>query len=351
MRSPSRTRKLNPFASLSLPLCIAAFVAAAAVVVFVGSHITKVADQLADRTGLGEAMAGGVLLGAVTSLPGIGVSFLAGVTEKPDMALGNAIGGIAAQTVFLAVADLFYRRANLEHAAASMQNVTQAALLLVLLTFIGLGQYLPQLTFLGGSLASWLLLLSYFYGLKLMSEIKNNPMWLPEETDETREDVPERESELPSAKKLWASFVPSALALAATGWVLESTTTRLIELTPLEESAAGLFITSTTTSLPELITTVAAVRRGALTLAVGGIVGGNTFDTLFAAVADFGYQKGSLYHHVSDQVSGWIFLTILLTALLLFGLIRRQKYGLARIGVEGVSMIAFYVLGVLTMFD
>jgi cation:H+ antiporter len=40
-------------------------------------------------------------------------------------------------------------------------------------------------------------------------------------------------------------------------------------------------ITSTCTSIPELVTAVAAVRQGSLTLAVGGIVGGNAFDTLF----------------------------------------------------------------------
>jgi Ca2+/Na+ antiporter len=44
------------------------------------------------------------------------------------------------------------------------------------------------------------------------------------------------------------------------------------------------------TSLPELVTTLAAVRRGALQLAVGGIIGGNTFDTLFLTISDVGYR-------------------------------------------------------------
>jgi cation:H+ antiporter len=43
----------------------------------------------------------------------------------------------------------------------------------------------------------------------------------------------------------------------------------------------------------ELVTTIAAVRRGALQLAVGGIIGGNTFDTLFLTAADVSYREGS----------------------------------------------------------
>ncbi|MFW5739202.1 MAG: hypothetical protein ACOC1F_02430 [Myxococcota bacterium] len=44
-----------------------------------------------------------------------------------------------------------------------------------------------------------------------------------------------------------------------------------------------------------------AVRRGALTLAVGGIIGGNSFDVLFVAFADVAYRDGSIYHAITDR--------------------------------------------------
>jgi hypothetical protein len=40
-----------------------------------------------------------------------------------------AVCGIAAQTSFLALADILYRKANLEHAAAAEANLVQAAVL------------------------------------------------------------------------------------------------------------------------------------------------------------------------------------------------------------------------------
>lgn len=86
-----------------------------------------------------------------------------------------------------------------------------------------------------------------------------------------------------------------------------------------------------------------AVRRGALTLAVGGIIGGNAFDTVFLAFSDVFYREGSLYHAVSEQQILLISLTMLLTGILLLGLLRRQRQGLANIGFESVLMLLLYV--------
>ena len=66
-------------------------------------------------------------------------------------------------------------------------------------------------------------------------------------------------------------------------------------------SLVGGLFTSVVTSLPELVTVLAAVRVGALTLAVGDIVGGNTFDVLFLAAADLAYTEGSLYAAIDQR--------------------------------------------------
>ena len=53
-----------------------------------------------------------------------------------------------------------------------------------------------------------------------------------------------------------------------------------------------MLMTAVATSLPELVTTLAAVRRGAAQLAVGGIIGGNAFDVLFLSASDVAYRDG-----------------------------------------------------------
>jgi len=119
---------------LSLPATAGIFLAAAIAIAFGGWRLANLADRLADRTGMGEAIIGALFLGAVTSQPGIVTSVTAAWHGCAELAVSNAIGGIAVQTLFLAIADLLYQRANLEHAAASLSNLMQGVLLVVLLS-------------------------------------------------------------------------------------------------------------------------------------------------------------------------------------------------------------------------
>ena len=79
------------------------------------------------------------------------------------------------------------------------------------------------------------------------------------------------------------------------------------------------------------------MRRGALTLAVSGIIGGNAFDTLFVAASDIAYRDGSIYHVVSNQVLLWIAITIVMTGVMMLGLIRREEQNWGGIGFESAS--------------
>lgn len=150
-----------------------------------------------------------------------------------------------------------------------------------------------------------------------------------------------------SLSVLWLAFVIMAAVLGLAGWGLERSATAIAMNTGLSQTAVGVLLTSVATSLPELVTTVAAVRRGALTLAVAGIIGGNGFDVLFAAASDVAYRGGSIYHAVPDSVSLWIALSLLMTGVMLAGLIRREEQGPGRIGFESVTIIGCYLAGVI----
>jgi cation:H+ antiporter len=139
------------------------------------------------------------------------------------------------------------------------------------------------------------------------------------------------------------------LVAGVAGWLVGVSGIALVRLTGLSETLVGSLLTAVATSLPELVTSVAAVRHGALTLAVGGIIGGNTFDVLFLALADLAYRQGSIYHAVGPQPLFIIALTILLTAILLLGLIRRERRGVANIGFESVAVLGFYLLGLVIL--
>ena len=331
------------FASLPTWGLLAVLAGAALVILLAGIRLTRLADIIADRTGFGEAMVGGVLLGASTSLSGTVVSVTAALDGRASLAFSNGIGGIAAQTAFLAVADLVYRRANLEHAAADLSNVVQGVMLALLLAVPVAAWTLPAFTVWGVHPASVVLVVGYVAGVRLSQRAREHPMWTPKRTRETREDTPdEGDSPDRGAKGPALAFAGLVAVLGLSGWVVAQAASVVTDRYGISASLVGALLTAVLTSLPELVTTLAAVRRGALQLAVGGIIGGNTFDTLFLTLSDVAYRDGSLYHAVGAQDRLWAVTGLLMTLVLLLGLVVRQPQGWGRIGFESVLLFALY---------
>lgn len=313
-----------------------------------GVRLSRVAQQLAQVSGLGEAVVGSALLGASTSLSGAVVSVTAAAADAPALAAGNAVGGIAVQTFFLALADLCYRGVNLEHAAASPENMANAALLGAMLALVLLLPYLPPWLVAGVHPGSLVLLAVYVAGLRSVAAIRARPMWTPLRTVHTRleprlEDGVQGDARRRSTWRLLACFIALAAVLALAGWVVAAAGAEAAQRLHARQSAVGALLTAVITSLPELVTTLAAVRLGALQLAVAGIIGGNTFDVLFLAFADIAYRDGSLYHVFGADVTFWLVLSLLMTMVLSFGLVRRERFGPGNIGSESLAVLVLYL--------
>ncbi|MGF1561066.1 MAG: sodium:calcium antiporter [Geminicoccaceae bacterium] len=330
---------LDPSAWSIGPLLLA-FALLALLVAVGGTLLTRRADDIAQVTGLSAALVGALLLGATTSLPGTVVSISTAFRGDAELAIGNALGGIVAQTAFLAVADLTYRRGNLEHAAASVATLMQAALLIALLSMPLAAMAQPAITVWSVHPLSPLLFAVYFVGLRMTSSAERQPRWRPDpHMPEQREDdgapLPDRAP--------WLSFAGLAVIAGLSGYGLGEVGVSLSQRTGVSQTAIGAAMTAVVTSLPELVTAVAAVRRGALQLAVGGIIGGNAYDVLFLAFGDVAYRQGSLYHAFNGEHVLLIALSILMTSVLVLGMLKRDRFGPANIGFESVLVLLLYV--------
>ena len=322
------------------------FTLSAGLIAVFGSVLSKLADRLADATGMGEALMGGIFLGSMTSLSGITSSVTAAAEAHAHLSFSNAVGGLAVQTAFLPLADLAYRKVNLEHAAASLSNIMQAALLIALLALPLLAATGPDLSVLSVHPVSLVLVAAYVLGMRQIARSGDNPMWAWKHTPETRPDVPKHQRETARAlARLWAQFAGCSVVIVIAGYAIAQSGITIAAQTGLSEGFVGAVFTGVFTSLPELVTSVSAVRTGALTLAVGGIVGGNCFDVLFLSFSDIAYREGSLYHAVGQQQLFLVSLTILLNCIILMGLLHREKRGIANIGWESILVLIAYALG------
>lgn len=338
---------------LHLPLWagVLVFLGAAAAIGFFGVKLAEYADQLADKTGLGEAITGAVLLGLLTALPGLAASVMAAIDGYAAMAISNAMGGIAVQTVALAAADAAYRKANLEHAAASLTNMVQTGVLILLLTLVMGGLAGPQVVVGHVHPMTFLLFGTAGFAFWLVYRTREEPMWDPKRTGETVEDVPEEASQEVSLTRLLLGIAFAGVVTMVSGALIARTAGEFADEGGISESVAGGLLMAIATSLPELVTSVAAVRRGAVTLAVSDIVGGNFFDVCFVAAADLAYLSGSLYHAegIGNRAQFLTALTVLLNVVLLLGLLYRQRHGPGNIGLESVAMLVIYIGGFLVL--
>lgn len=334
---------------LNLPLWgdITVFLVAALVIGVSGVKLAEYADRLADRTGLGEAITGTIMLGLITALPGLAASVTAALQGHAVLALSNAMGGIAFQTTVLAFADVMHRKANLEHAAASATTMMQTIMLILLISIVLLGLGSPDVVVGPVHPATLLLLAGAGMAFWLSYRVSEQPMWHPRHTSETVLDQPAPGSQHERLWLLWTGLVVAGLLTLVSGSLVAESAGNIQDKTNLSAPIIGGLLMAGATSLPELVTCLAAVKRGALTLAVSDVVGGNFFDVLFIAAADFAFLSGSLYHApgVGTREILLTTITLLLNVILLSGLIYRQKHGPGNIGFESVLMLLVYFTG------
>lgn len=336
-------------ANLSLPLLSAIVIASAVVIAVAGTRLVFVVESISRKTGLGDAISGALFIGIATSLSGSVLSISAAWEGHTGLAISNAAGGIVVQTFFLVIGDLLYRGANIEHASASLENTMQAALSILLMAAVLFFHFGPEMAFLGIHPGSIVLIAIYVTGLHVIRQSHDYPQWFARRTSLIRDD----ESRVPSIDdsigNLLIRFLLLALVLVVTGLVLTQATLALSERTGISESVLGALLTSTLTSLPELVTMITAIRRGALTLAVGNIIGGNTFDVLFLSAADVAYRDGSLFHAMNGDHLLIVVTGICMTAILTLGMLRREKTGPASIGLESVAVAGVFVLFIIVL--
>ncbi|WP_245976353.1 sodium:calcium antiporter [Amycolatopsis palatopharyngis] len=334
----------------SVPVALVVFGVAGALTVVFSIRLVGLGDTLADRTGWGEAFFGAVFFGLVTSLSGIVMTGVSAAAGQPELAYSNAVGGIAVQTLAIVAADLAYRRVNLEHAAASGQNLLFGTLLIVLLSTALLGSFSPEVTVLGVHPVSVVMVALYLGGLRLI-RAQEEPMWRAVTTKDTREDQPNEQDEFGnrSGVSLGLEFAAIAGIVVLGGWAIARAAESLVVTTGLNAGFVGGVFMGLVNALPETVAAIAAVRRGALTLAVAAVIGGNCLDALNLVVGDLAFRGGSLFHAAgADQ----LFLTtaaLLMTAVLLGGLLIRQRRGWWRLGFDGILLAAIYASAVLAL--
>jgi cation:H+ antiporter len=343
------------FTSLPLPALLGIFIVGAVVIWIAGIHLSNTTDILSDRSGLGQALGGLILLAFVTNLPELAITATAALNHTVGIAVGNILGGIAVQTVVLALLDGFGVPDHpLTYRAASLVLVLEGALVVGVLAVAVMGTQLPSSLIVArigpGAL---LIALVWLAGLWLLKKADDGLPWhehgYPPESQPPKSDATRKQRQAAmkatSTTKAVVIFVIAAIATLAGGIALEETGNEIATHIGLSGVLFGATVLAAATSLPELSTGLAAVKNGDFRLAFSDIFGGNAFlPVLFLLATVLSGQAVLPAAHKTD-----IYLTslgILLSMVYIWGLIFRPQRQFLRLGLDSIVVLVLYLIGV-----
>lgn len=216
---------------------------------------------IARKLGIPQLVVGLTIVAMGTSAPEAAVSITAALKDNADIAVGNIVGSNILNILIIlgitsVIAPLAVRKSTLKIEIPYMIGIT------AVLIFLGMSG--ESITRMEGVLL-WVLFLVYLGYLFVLA--KNG-----------REEKQETEK---STWKLLAGVLGGGVVIVLGSNVTVDSATEIAKIIGVSERFIGLTIVALGTSLPELVTSVVAARKGNADIAIGNIVGSNIFNILF----------------------------------------------------------------------
>ena len=238
--------------------------------------------DLAERTGMPKIVIGATIVSLGTTLPEAFVSVMAAYMGNPGLALGNGVGSIIADTglIFGLTCILAAVPVNrfILNRTGWVQVGVATLLVLIALAVLLIGDGPPRLERWVGFMFLGML------GLYLYVTYR----WAKQGTGELAGDVVE-EHELMSVGKSWLLIIVGLVLVILGARVLVPSASVIAVRFGVPDDVIAATMVAFGTSLPELMTAIAAVRKGHPEITVGNIVGADVLNVLFvigaAAVA------------------------------------------------------------------
>lgn len=335
---------------MTLAAQVLAFLLTGIVVVAAGTVLARNGDVIAARTNLGGLWVGSVLLALATSLPELATDIAAIRLGALDLAAGDLFGSSMANMLILALIALvpagagLFRRATLDH-------VLYASLAIVM-TSIATGTILmrPTASVLGVGYGSLLLVVSYSVGSRAVyrhsalarrAAATIEMSGVPDEEEKAAvQPVEER-----SLRRAVVMFAMASAVILVAAPRFASAAEGIAIATGLGTTFVGTWLVGMSTSLPELVTSLAAVRLRAYDLAVGNLFGSNALNMSIFVVLDIAHGHGPLLGVVSPvhAISGLV--AIALMGIAIAGVVYRAKGKHALVEPTSALIIVGYVMG------
>lgn len=325
------------------------FILCSAVIILCGTNLARYGDIIAEKTGLGRAWIGLVLMASVTSLPelitGISSVALAGV---PDIALGDIMGSCVFNLSIIAIMDILHGPRPI-FSKAEHGHILSAGFGVILIGIASISilsnASIPAIGHIG--IYTPAIILIYMLGVRSLFLFERRK--IKEFVEEMAEAL---QYEHISTKEAVVKYTINALVIVGAASWLPFIGDRLADETGLGRSFVGSVFIALTTSLPELAVSISALRIGAADMAIANLFGSNIFNIFILAIDDIFYTKGPILSHVSTNHAVTGFMAVLMTGIAIVGLTYRlEKKIFLRLGWDAVAILLAYFVSIYLLYS
>jgi cation:H+ antiporter len=318
-------------------LHIIGFIFATVIIIITGSRLSKYGDLMADMLGWGKMFMGIILMASVTSLPEL-MSGISAVTilDAPDLAVGDIVGSCAFNVLIISIMDMFYNHKKPLTTDAQTGHVIAASFGIMMLSMVAFAILMPDvfgnIGWVGGF--SLLFLVLYLIAIRVVF------LYDKKENNHPPENKPSYSLTL---KQVVLRYTINAVILMGAAMLLPFFGKNLAEASGLGQSLFGTLFLAISTSLPEVVVSIAAIRIGTIDLAIGNIFGSNIFNIAILSLDDILYTKGPIFRYTNPNHIIPVLGTIIITAIGIIGIIYKaeKKWKLA---IDTSLILVVYVL-------
>ncbi len=324
------------------------FIICTAIIVFAGIKLSTYGDIIAEKTGLGRTWIGIVLLASVTSLPELITGFSSIVVfDVPNIATGNVLGSCMFNMLTIALLDLRTRTAPISSRAHQGQVIAAGygIFLLGMVSYsIVIDNKLPTVFWIGVN--SIFFILTYLWAMRMIFMYERR-----RKLAALKEVVEELQYKQISTKKTYLMFAVFAVVIIGAALWLPYLGDRIAEMTGLGTTFVGTVFVAFATALPELVISFAALRIGAVDLALGNLFGSNLFNIGILAFNDILYVKGALLSNISTNHLISANAALMMTAIAIVGLTYRTRQRFLFLAWDSVGIILIYMITTSILFS
>jgi cation:H+ antiporter len=327
------------------------FIASAGVVLVSGVKLSGYGEAIAVNTKLGGLWVGSVILAGATSLPEMITAISSGVLNLPNIALGNVFGSNIFNVIIIAVMDIVERKSAI-FTKISPGHILAATYGMLLSTIAAIFILLKIKTAIFGvGIDSMLLAAVYFIGLRMISRYEHKPREekLVYLADGIVAETPETKATMPLPKAI-RGLVITAIFIIASGFFLSYSAGEVAKATGIGTTFIGSILVSIVTSLPELVSSIAAVKIGAIDMAIGNVLGSNIFNMFTIFISDLAYRGGPILSQGSSLHAVTALFGLVLSGVVIIGLSYRSKRQYAGVGVDSIMIMVIYLIVAYILF-